>query len=150
MALRPQASRLRRDVLPSRGPKRTGNTAWAEPLRSGGREGARGTCPASAGERLGRGWWGRGEPPRRRRVLFRGLRGAARPCLGEPAASPGSAPEPEPELFSFFFLNDIFREKGREGDREGEKHQCVVVSRAFFTGDPARSPGLCPDWELNL
>ena len=43
----------------------------------------------------------------------------------------------------------MFREKGREGEREGEKHQCVVTSHAPPTGDLACNPGLCPDWELN-
>ena len=36
-----------------------------------------------------------------------------------------------------------------EGDREGEKHQCVVASHAPPTGDLAHNPGLCPDWESN-
>ena len=35
------------------------------------------------------------------------------------------------------------------GEREGEKHQCVVASRTPPTGDPAHIPGMCPDWELN-
>ena len=39
---------------------------------------------------------------------------------------------------------------GREREREGEKHQCVVASRAPTTGDPACNPGICPDWESNL
>ena len=43
----------------------------------------------------------------------------------------------------------MFREQGREGEREGEKHQCVVTSHAPPTGDLACNPGLCPDWELN-
>ena len=43
----------------------------------------------------------------------------------------------------------IFRERGREGEREGEKHQCVVASCMPPTGDLARNPGMCPDWELN-
>ena len=34
-----------------------------------------------------------------------------------------------------------------EGEREGEKHQCVVASHAPPTGDLARSPGKGPDWE---
>ena len=38
---------------------------------------------------------------------------------------------------------------GREGEREGEKHQCVVASRTPPTGDLAHNPGMCPDWELN-
>ena len=32
---------------------------------------------------------------------------------------------------------------------EGEKHQCVVASCTHFTGDLARNPGMCPDWESN-
>ena len=43
----------------------------------------------------------------------------------------------------------IFREKGRERKREGEKHQCVVASHITSTGDLACNPGVCPDWELN-
>ena len=43
----------------------------------------------------------------------------------------------------------IFREWGRDGDREGEKCQCVVASHVAPTGDLARNPGMCPDWELN-
>ena len=43
----------------------------------------------------------------------------------------------------------IFGEKGREGEREGEKHQCVVASHAPCAGDVARNPGMCPEWELN-
>ena len=38
----------------------------------------------------------------------------------------------------------IFRER-----RKGEKHQCVVASRAPLTGDLASNPGVCLDWELN-
>ena len=43
----------------------------------------------------------------------------------------------------------IFRERGREGEREGEKHQGVVDSSTPLTGDPAHNPGMCPDWESN-
>ena len=43
----------------------------------------------------------------------------------------------------------IFRERGREGEREGEKHHCVVVSLVPPTGDLAHNPSMCPDWELN-
>ena len=39
---------------------------------------------------------------------------------------------------------------GREGEREGEKHQGVVACHAPPTGDLAHNPGMCPDWELNL
>ena len=40
-------------------------------------------------------------------------------------------------------------ERGREGEREEEKHQCAVASHTPPTGDLARNPGTCPDWELN-
>ena len=43
----------------------------------------------------------------------------------------------------------LFRERGREGEREGDKHQCVVAPHVFPTGDLARNPGMCPDWESN-
>ena len=52
----------------------------------------------------------------------------------------------------YFFLRFylfIFRERGGEGEREGEKHQCVVASHAPPTGDQACNQGMCPDWELN-
>ena len=50
-----------------------------------------------------------------------------------------------------FFLKTlfIFRDRGREGEREGEKHQCVVASHVPPTGDLAHIPGMCPDWESN-
>ena len=35
--------------------------------------------------------------------------------------------------------------KGREGEREGEKHQCVVATCAPPTGDLSCNPGMCPD-----
>ena len=41
----------------------------------------------------------------------------------------------------------IFREMGREGEREEEKHRCVVASHS--TEDLALIPGMCPDWESN-
>ena len=43
----------------------------------------------------------------------------------------------------------LFLERVREGEREGEKYQCVVASRAPPTGHPACNQGICPDWELN-
>ena len=51
----------------------------------------------------------------------------------------------------FFFLKDFiyFLERGREGEREGENHQCVVASQVPPTGDLACNAGMCPDWELN-
>ena len=39
------------------------------------------------------------------------------------------------------------RERERDGEREGEKYQCVVASRMPPTGDLAGNPGMCPDWE---
>ena len=42
-----------------------------------------------------------------------------------------------------------FRQRGREEEREGEKHQCVVASPAPPIGDLACNPGMCPDWESN-
>ena len=36
-----------------------------------------------------------------------------------------------------------------EGEREGEKHQCVVDFRTLSTGNLARNPVMCPDGELN-
>ena len=43
--------------------------------------------------------------------------------------------------FLFFKILFIFRERGREGDREGEKHQCVVASccyRVLSGGAPVK------------
>ena len=51
--------------------------------------------------------------------------------------------------FSSRFHLLIFRERGREGERDGEKHQCVVAFRAPPTGDLAHNPGMCPNWESN-
>ena len=52
-------------------------------------------------------------------------------------------------IFLKIFYLCIFRQKEREGDREGEKHQCVVASHTPPTGNLACNPGMCPDWELN-
>ena len=35
----------------------------------------------------------------------------------------------------------IFKERRKEGEREGEKHQCVVASHVPPTGNPACNPG---------
>ena len=53
-------------------------------------------------------------------------------------------------LFNFFkdFIYLIL-ERGREGERKGDKHQCVVFSLMPPTGDLAHNPGMWPDWELN-
>ena len=42
-----------------------------------------------------------------------------------------------------------FRERGKEGEREGEKQQCVVTSHTPPTGNLACNPGMCADWESN-
>ena len=52
------------------------------------------------------------------------------------------------------FLKDfiyLFLERGRGGEREGEKQQCgnMVASHTLPTGDLACNPGMCPDWESN-
>ena len=55
-------------------------------------------------------------------------------------------------LFIFYFILFylfIFRERGREGERKGEKHQCVVAFCMSPIGDLAHNPGMCTDWELN-
>ena len=41
----------------------------------------------------------------------------------------------------------IFRERGREREREGEK--CMVAFHTPSTGDLAHNPGMYPDWESN-
>ena len=43
----------------------------------------------------------------------------------------------------------MFREMGGEGEREGEKQQCVVASLKSPTGGLAHNLDMCPDWELN-
>ena len=49
----------------------------------------------------------------------------------------------------------IFRERRGEGEREGEKHQCVVASHMSVPSPPALGtwsgckPGMWPDWESN-
>ena len=52
--------------------------------------------------------------------------------------------------YAFFKILFIyFRARGREGERDGEKHQCVTASHMSPTGDLACNPGMCPDWESN-
>ena len=46
------------------------------------------------------------------------------------------------KLFLKRFYLFIFRERGREIEREGEKHQCVVASHMPPTGDLAHNPGM--------
>ena len=49
--------------------------------------------------------------------------------------------------FKYFIY--LYLERGREGERGGEKHQRVAASQVPPTGDLAHNPGMCPDWELN-
>ena len=43
----------------------------------------------------------------------------------------------------------IYRQWGREGERGGEKHHCVVASCTPTTGNLAHNSGMCPDRESN-
>ena len=49
------------------------------------------------------------------------------------------SPDSETSFFFFFFFLRfylfIFSERGKEGEREGKKHPCVVASHAPATGD---------------
>ena len=68
-----------------------------------------------------------------------------------PAIEGGTKLNPQ-EFFYLLFLTFyvlIFRQWGREGEKEGERHQRVVASHMYPTGDLAHNPGMCPDWELN-
>ena len=49
-----------------------------------------------------------------------------------------------PLLFFFFKILLTYLERG-EGEREGEKHQCVVAPPMSPAGDLAHTPGMCPD-----
>ena len=51
-------------------------------------------------------------------------------------------------FFKRFYLFN-FRERGREGEREGEEHQCVIASCIPRTGDLAHNTGMYPDWDSN-
>ena len=54
---------------------------------------------------------------------------------------------------AFFFLRFYlftFRQRRREGERRGEKHQCVAASHVPPTRDPACNPGTCPNREPHL
>ena len=52
-------------------------------------------------------------------------------------------------IFFLRFYLLVFRESGMEGDRDGEKHQCVVASFTAPTGGPACNPDIGSDWESN-
>ena len=81
---------------------------------------------------------------------------------GDGKGDVGGAPITSSFLFYFFeccfkdfclFREKIFRVKVREGEREGEKHQCgketidqLPLVHAL-TRDRTHNPGLCPDRE---
>ena len=44
----------------------------------------------------------------------------------------------------------LFRQRGREGEREGGKHQCMVASHTPLSRGMAPYPGMCRDWKLSL
>ena len=48
-----------------------------------------------------------------------------------------------------FFKKDFFNLFLERGEREGEKHRCMVASLAPPIRDLDHNPGMCPDWELN-
>ena len=55
-------------------------------------------------------------------------------------------------MYSFlikYFIYFIFREKVGEGEKEGDKHQCVVDSHTPLSRDLTHNQSMCPDWELN-
>ena len=47
-------------------------------------------------------------------------------------------------IYLFMYVCIYFLKRGREGEREGKKHQCVVASGMPPIGDLARHPGMCP------
>ena len=53
-----------------------------------------------------------------------------------------------PHSLIWIFKKDlfIFRERGREGEREGEKHHVWLPLMHPLTRDLAYNPGMCPDW----
>ena len=56
-------------------------------------------------------------------------------------------------ILTWFLKIFIFRERGREGEREGEKHQCVVASHMPPTGGTiwltTQACGLTGNWTGN-
>ena len=70
-------------------------------------------------------------------------------CHWIPATLVTSLPSSALQHTSIKILLFIFRERGKEGEKEGEKNQCVVASCKTPTGDLACNPGLWPDWESN-
>ena len=50
-------------------------------------------------------------------------------------------------LFKDFIY--LYLERGEGSEKDREKHQYAVASRAPHTGELTRDPGMCPDWEPN-
>ena len=72
------------------------------------------------------------------------------PLVCRPELNPVSHTSQGQNLFFFPYLFIyLLRERGREEEREGEKHQCVVASHVPLAGELAHNPGMCPDWESN-
>ena len=53
------------------------------------------------------------------------------------------------KMLLFFKRFYLFLQRGEGKEKEGEKLQCVIASRAPPTGDLASNTGMCCDWELN-
>ena len=52
-------------------------------------------------------------------------------------------------VFKFYLFIYLFR-KGKGGRKRERNINVVVASHTPTTGDLARNPGMCPDWESNL
>ena len=48
------------------------------------------------------------------------------------------------QIFFFFKILFIFRQRGKEREREGEKHQCVVASHSASHWEPDLQPRHVP------
>ena len=49
-------------------------------------------------------------------------------------------------LFFFFKMRFVFRERGREGDREGNINVWLPLTHPLLVGDLAHNPGTCWEW----
>ena len=74
--------------------------------------------------------------------------------IRSPSASNASQMQPTSSVFLKNILFIYFKEKGRKGEREGEKHRCAretSISCLLHASQLGASPnpGTCPDWESN-
>ena len=53
-------------------------------------------------------------------------------------------------IYHLFTYLLFFRQRGREGEGEGKKHQRVVASHTPPTGNLARNPSMCSYWKSKL